>query len=402
MHIVKLTKVQKDPKQHQTQLLQTKLPNIRTSPRRWEKEKSPRAGEKSQAGAQAPPKTHRHRTNPDAPDTANGSTRGGEGGGRAPTTPARSFDPKPDKDPRGKERSEYRSREEDRGKGYRPDKTAAAPDASLTSPSPPPSPPPPPPSSGGVEQGGGVPGRDRRACKRKFTAVVSIPSPFPTPNRRDSPASAAAAAAAMEDHRHHRHHRPHRISVPPRAAAAALRPPYPAFSFPPSTPTPTPSKSRGFSLLTPYSARLSGGGVGGGGGGSRSSLSFLFLLLFSLRSLYGLLPFLRSSPPSFSLFPFSFLVSLLSFLLSLSFSLLSPPSPPSKSPLQPKLQGRRPLLVLASLSPSQNRALAAKSVLLAVVFLLRFQALRYCSAAAMILAELSGNVAARFLAEGED
>ncbi|KAF8035357.1 hypothetical protein BT93_C1401 [Corymbia citriodora subsp. variegata] len=194
----------------------------------------------------------------------------------------------------------------------------------------------------------------------------------------------------MEEHHRHRHHRPHRISVPPRADAATSRP-YPLYSFPPSTPTPTPSKSRAFSLLTP-SSRPSAAAA------SRSSLSFLLLLLFSLRSLYSLLPFLRSSPPSFSLFPFSFLVSLLSFLLSLSFSLLSPPSS-SKSPLQSKLQNQT-LLVLTSLSPSQNKVLAAKSVLLAVVFLLRFQALRYCGAAAMILAELSGNVAARFLAEG--
>lgn len=44
----------------------------------------------------------------------------------------------------------------------------------------------------------------------------------------------------------------------------------------------------------------------------------------------------------------------------------------------------------------------AKSLLLAIVFLLRFQALRYCGTAALILAELSGNVAARFIAEGKN
>lgn len=41
-------------------------------------------------------------------------------------------------------------------------------------------------------------------------------------------------------------------------------------------------------------------------------------------------------------------------------------------------------------------------MLLAAVFLLRFQALRYCGTAAMILAELSGNVAARFVTEGRN
>lgn len=44
----------------------------------------------------------------------------------------------------------------------------------------------------------------------------------------------------------------------------------------------------------------------------------------------------------------------------------------------------------------------AKSLLLAVVFLLRFQAIQYCGTAALILAELSGNLAARFVAEGKN
>lgn len=165
----------------------------------------------------------------------------------------------------------------------------------------------------------------------------------------------------MEDSHHH-HHRPHRLSVPPRTTVlTALRQP-PAY---PLTPTPTPSKHR-LSQST----------------SNKSSISFLFLLLFSLRSLYSLLPFLRSSP-SFSLFPFSFLVSLLSFLLTLIFSLYS------KHP-------RIPLFSLSSLSQSQVRHLLFKSLLLSIVFLFRFQALRYCGTAAMILAELSGNIAFRF------
>lgn len=50
----------------------------------------------------------------------------------------------------------------------------------------------------------------------------------------------------------------------------------------------------------------------------------------------------------------------------------------------------------------QYKFLVAKSILLAVIFLLRFQALKYCGTAALILAELSGNVAARFLAENKN
>ncbi|KAG5400930.1 hypothetical protein IGI04_015537 [Brassica rapa subsp. trilocularis] len=143
---------------------------------------------------------------------------------------------------------------------------------------------------------------------------------------------------------------------------------YPSFPY---TPTPTPSKTRTRSIH----------------GTTRSSISFLLLILFSLRSLYSLLPFLRSSP-SFSLFPFSFLVSLLSFLFSLAFTLFSPSKKDSF------LRHNRSVF---SITLSQTKLILAKSVFLAVVFLLRFQALRYCSAAAMILAELSGTVSARVL-----
>ncbi|CAO2814553.1 unnamed protein product [Amaranthus hypochondriacus] len=164
---------------------------------------------------------------------------------------------------------------------------------------------------------------------------------------------------------HIQHHRPHRLSVPPRSTVLTSMHHPAAY---PLTPTPTPSKTR----LSQSSNSIN----------NKSSISFLFLLLFSLRSLYSLLPFLRSSP-SFSLFPFSFLVSLLSFLLTLIFSLWH------KHP-------RIPLLSFSSLSQSQVRHLLLKSLLLAIVFLLRFQALRYCGTAAMILAELSGNIAFRF------
>ncbi|KZV17235.1 hypothetical protein F511_20766 [Dorcoceras hygrometricum] len=193
----------------------------------------------------------------------------------------------------------------------------------------------------------------------------------------------------MADSRHHHHqqHRPHRILLPPRATIPATtsstpRPSYPFVRYPPSTPTPTPSKHR-LPVSRPSAAT--------------TSFSFLFLLLFSLRSLYSLLPFLRSSPPSFSIFPFSFLVSLLSFLLTLSFSLFSSIFSKNSS----YLKSRR-IFSLTSITQSQLKLLVAKSLLLAVVFLLRFQALRYCGTAAMILAELSGNVVSRFMADGKD
>ncbi|VFQ73558.1 unnamed protein product [Cuscuta campestris] len=196
---------------------------------------------------------------------------------------------------------------------------------------------------------------------------------------------------ADHDHNHH-HYRPHRLSLPQRTAvpATTLRTPL----FPPSTPTPTPSKARASALLPLKSSSHSN---------KTSSLSFLFLLLFSLRSLYSLLPFLRSSPSSFSIFPFSFLVSLFSFVLTLLFSLFAYPSSSSSSSYSrdPFRQKQRlPIFSLTSMTQSQHIHLLAKSILQAVVFLLRFQALRYCGAAAMILAELSGNVAARCIACG--
>ena len=181
-------------------------------------------------------------------------------------------------------------------------------------------------------------------------------------------------------HPHHHHHRPHRLSVPPRTATFGGTPgPYPALrysSFP--TPTPTPSKGRRppASFSFPKSK-------------SKSRSSLFLLLFFSLRSLYSLLPFLRSSP-SFSLFPFSFLVSLLSFTLTLTFSLFSS----SSSKDNPFLH-HKPKHSLFSLPHSHHRILLTKSLLLALVFLLRFQALRYCSTASMILAELMGSVAAQ-------
>ncbi|PQM32859.1 putative zinc transporter protein [Prunus yedoensis var. nudiflora] len=214
---------------------------------------------------------------------------------------------------------------------------------------------------------------------------------------------------ADHDHNHHHHHhqhRPHRLSLPQRpttpttfAATPTAFPTtpttsrqYPVYPFSSSsTPIATPSKHR-LSSLNPKPFNPNNN--------SKSSLSFLFFLLLSLRSLYSLLPFLRSSP-SFSLFPFSFLVSLLSFLLTLSCSLFtSSSSSSSKDPFHQKQN--QPIFSFTLITQSQHRLLVAKSILLAVVFLLRFQALRYCGTAAMILAELSGNVAARFLAEGRD
>ncbi|XP_017975599.1 PREDICTED: zinc transporter 5 [Theobroma cacao] len=185
----------------------------------------------------------------------------------------------------------------------------------------------------------------------------------------------------MADHHHH-HHRPNRLSLPPRATAfttptTATSPrSHPLYSYPSiTTPTPTPSKHR----LSLQSSKA----YSSSHPQKKSSFSFLLLLL-SLRSLYSLLPFLRSSPPSFSLFPFSFLLSFLSFLLSLSFSLFS-----NKPPRH------HPIFSLSSLSKTQLKLLLSKSFLLSIIFLLRFQALRYCGTAAMILAELSGNLAGR-------
>ncbi|KAL2523385.1 Cation efflux family protein [Forsythia ovata] len=194
-----------------------------------------------------------------------------------------------------------------------------------------------------------------------------------------------------DDHHHHHHHRPTRISLPPRTtstnATATPRSSYPFFPYPPTTPIPTPSKHR-LALSSKSSTNL-----------KTSSFSFFLLLLFSLRSLYSLLPFLRASPPSFSIFPFSFLVSLLSFLLTLSFSFFSLIFP-SKDPFYQKPQ--QPIFSLTLITQSQHKLLVVKALLLAVVFLLRFQALQYCGTAAMILAELSGNLAARFVTDGKN
>ncbi|XP_022884069.1 zinc transporter 5 [Olea europaea var. sylvestris] len=192
-------------------------------------------------------------------------------------------------------------------------------------------------------------------------------------------------------HHHHQHHRPTRITLPSRTtsptATATPRSSNPFFPYPPSTPTPTPSKHR-LALSSKSTTNR-----------KTSSFSFFFLLLFSLRSLYSLLPFLRASPLSFSIFPFSFLVSLLSFLLTLSFSFFSLIFSP-KDPFYQKPQ--QPIFSLTLITQSQHKLLVAKSLLLAVVFLLRFQALQYCGTAALILAELSGNLAARFVTEGKN
>ncbi|CAJ1935625.1 unnamed protein product [Sphenostylis stenocarpa] len=191
---------------------------------------------------------------------------------------------------------------------------------------------------------------------------------------------------ADHDHPHHHHHRPHRLSVPSRTATFGGTPgPFPASRYPAfPSPTPTPSKSR----RPPSSYSLPKWK-------SKSRSSLFLLLFFSLRSLYSLLPFLRSSP-SFSLFPFSFLVSLLSFLLTLTFSLFSSSSSSSSSSSKdsPFLH-HKPKHPLFSLPHSHHRILVAKSILLALVFLLRFQSLRYCSTASMILAELMGSVVAQ-------
>ncbi|CAK8532425.1 unnamed protein product [Lathyrus sativus] len=183
---------------------------------------------------------------------------------------------------------------------------------------------------------------------------------------------------------HHHQHRPHRISVPPRTTAtydANPNSPFP-YSSPTLTPGLTPSKSKHRSSFSFNSKPNSKS--------NSKSISFIFLLLLSLRSLYSLFPFLRSSSPSFSLFPFSFLVSLLSFFLTLSFSLFSSSRATFHKPKQPSLFN-----FSTSITNSQQKILISKSILLALVFLLRFSALRYCSTAAMIIAEFMGTVTAR-------
>ncbi|KAF5763842.1 putative cation efflux protein [Helianthus annuus] len=184
---------------------------------------------------------------------------------------------------------------------------------------------------------------------------------------------------ASDHHHHHHQHRPHRLSLPPRTTIQTT-PITPSRHYPPFTPTPTPSKHR--HRLPPFSATKT----------KRFTPSSLFLLLFSLRSLYSLLPFLQSSPSSFSIFPFSFLVSLLSFILSFTFSLF-----------KNTLNSKSIFTIHHSITKHQQRILFAKSILLAIVFLIRFQALRYCGTAAMILAETSGHlVAGKFRNSGSD
>ncbi|PKA63411.1 Metal tolerance protein 8 [Apostasia shenzhenica] len=189
---------------------------------------------------------------------------------------------------------------------------------------------------------------------------ISAPAPC-----RHSAVVATAAATMDPFHDHRRHARQLRLSVPhryPAFAGASMPSPFP---FSPSVSAPTPSKLR---RLAPSS--------------SSSSFSSLLLLLFTLRSFYSLLPFIRSGPSS-SLFPFSFLVSLLSFLISLPFSF------PFRSSQSSTIA-----------SPSLLFSLGAKSALLSLVFLLRFQSLRYCSAAASILADFSGTLVARSITVG--
>ncbi|CAL5185057.1 unnamed protein product [Lathyrus oleraceus] len=187
-------------------------------------------------------------------------------------------------------------------------------------------------------------------------------------------------------HHHHQQHRPHRISLPPRTTATSNPNTNSPFPYSSSTLTPTPSKSKhrsSFSFNPKPNSKS-----------NSKSISFIFLLLFSLRSLYSLFPFLRSSSPSFSLFPFSFLVSLLSLFLTLSFSLFSPPFSSHRDTFhKPKQQSI--FTVFPSITHSQQTILISKSILLALVFLLRFSALRYCSTAAMIIAEFMGTVTAR-------
>ncbi|XP_068642339.1 uncharacterized protein [Aristolochia californica] len=170
---------------------------------------------------------------------------------------------------------------------------------------------------------------------------------------------------------HHHSHRPHPLSLPPRAFSTSRH--YPAYPVA-HTPTPTPSKTKRRSFNNYSSTPL--------------SFSSLFYLLFSLQPLYSILPFLQSIP-SFSLFPFSFLVSLLAFLLSLLFFSF----PKSKN----KSATIFPIFPVPSLLPSLLPQLAAKSSLLALTFILRFQSLRSCGTGPTILAEFSGSLAAQFV-----
>ncbi|CAN6477658.1 unnamed protein product [Victoria cruziana] len=159
---------------------------------------------------------------------------------------------------------------------------------------------------------------------------------------------------------HHRHQKSLRVSLPTSQSRPYL--PYPPLLTP--TPTPTPSGRRSFSQPAAATA----------------TTTPLFITTFlSTFSLYTLHPFLNSSP-TLSLIPFSFLVILsASVILSLIFSTQRYPS----------------------LSPSVLRPLAAKGVLLSAVLLLRFQSLHVAGPAATILADFSGSLAAKAVANGD-
>uniref|UniRef100_A0A3Q7FLQ6 Cation efflux protein transmembrane domain-containing protein n=1 Tax=Solanum lycopersicum TaxID=4081 RepID=A0A3Q7FLQ6_SOLLC len=140
-----------------------------------------------------------------------------------------------------------------------------------------------------------------------------------------------------DNQQHHRHHRPNRLSLPPRAAVPITT------STPTTTRTPYPSFNYPPSTPTPTP--------------SKHRVSYLPT---------------KSSPAKTS------------------------SSSSSRDPFHQKNR-----YGFFSFTRSQYKPLLAKSFLLAIVFLLRFQALRYCGAAAMILAEISGNIASRFISEGK-
>ncbi|KAG6515061.1 probable zinc transporter protein DDB_G0291141 [Zingiber officinale] len=170
-------------------------------------------------------------------------------------------------------------------------------------------------------------------------------------------------ATSHHPHSHHHHHRasaPSPIPIPSRLYSPSFPSPFPATPSAASTP----SKRR-----RPLHHHSS----------SSAAAASLLIPLFSLRSLYSLLPFVRSYSASISLFPFAFLVSLLSFALSLLI-----PSPEPLKSLPPR---------------SLLRPLSAKSALLTLTLLLRFHSLRYCSAGAAILADVAGSLLAKTLSD---
>ncbi|XP_031492609.1 uncharacterized protein LOC116259108 [Nymphaea colorata] len=159
---------------------------------------------------------------------------------------------------------------------------------------------------------------------------------------------------------HHRHQKSLKVSLPARQSRPYLL--YPPLLTP--TPTPTPSSRRSFSQPAAATA----------------TTTPLFITTFlSTFSLYTLHPFLNSSP-TLSVLPFSFLLTLSSSLiLSLLFS-----------------SQHRPSLSLPVLRP-----LAVKGALLSLVLLLRFQSLHVAGPAATILADFSGSLAAKAVANGD-